>query len=159
TAFETLAQASESDPGWSVHRLALGRSDGQAQIRVSECTDFSSFRRLNAFGEELFPEARVTGSEQVEVRRLDGILAAHAQPRPDACVLLKIDTQGSDLDVLEGATGVLDSVAVIQTEVPLQPIYDGVAGFPEMLEKLNDLGFGLSGVFAVNADEGLRLIE
>jgi hypothetical protein len=97
--------------------------------------------------------------EPVDVRRLDGVLAAHAAPDSDGRALLKIDTQGFDLDVLEGASGILDGIAAIQVEVSLQPIYDGTAGSHETLEALTDRGFGLSGVFPVSADGDLRLIE
>ncbi|MBV9213002.1 MAG: FkbM family methyltransferase [Actinobacteria bacterium] len=159
SAFEELERASADDDGWSIHHMALGESDGDVEIRVSGSTNFSSSRTLNARGEALFPRARAVGTETVKARRLDGILNQHAAAGTDSPMLLKIDTQGSDLEVLEGASGVLDRVAAVQVEVPFQPIYDGVAGFPETLRALAGLGFGLSGVFPVSADEGLRLIE
>ena len=61
--------------------------------------------------------------------------------------------------MLEGAAGVLDRVAAIQTEVPIRPLYEGVAGLPEVLVALGGCGFALSGVFPVSADVELRLIE
>lgn len=158
-AFEELARVSADDPDWFAHRIALGTSDGSAEIHVSGSTDFSSFKRLNAYAEATFPRARVTGHELVEVRRLDGVLDEHLPPGAAGQILLKIDTQGSDLDVLDGATGVLDRVAAVQTEVPLQPLYEGVAGLPEVLAALAARGFALSGVFPVSADDRLRLIE
>jgi FkbM family methyltransferase len=158
-SFEELARSSADDPGWSVHRMALGSSDGETEINVSECTEFSSLRRLNARGHQQFSGARLTGRETVEVRRLDEVLAEHEPANTAAPTLLKIDTQGSDLDVLEGASGVLDRIAAIQIEAPLRPIYDGVASFDEILKALTNLGFALSRVFPVATDDRLRLIE
>ncbi len=158
-AFEELSRASAGDPGWRIHRLALARTDGTRSINVSHSTDFSSFLRLQAHAESAFPEARVEGEETVDVRRLDAVLDEHATEAATAPIFLKIDTQGSDVEVLEGAGGVLDRVAALQTEVPLRPLYRGVAGMPEVLSVLTASGFALSGVFPVSADEELRLIE
>jgi FkbM family methyltransferase len=159
SACEELAHASAEDPAWTIHRLALGTADGRQAINVSRSTDFSSFRRLNAYAESAFPNARKASEEIVEMRRLDGLLDHHAPDAGGAPIFLKIDTQGSDLDVLEGAAGVLDRVAAIQTEVPLRPLYEGVAGLPEVLATLRARAFALSGVFPVSADDDLRLIE
>ena len=158
-AFEELARVSADDPAWSVHRLALGRREGPRPINVSKSTDFSSFRRLNAYALDAFPKARVAGEETVAVRRLDTALDEHAPDAGAAPIFLKIDTQGSDLDVLKSASGVLERVAALQTEVPLRPLYEGVAGMPQVLAALAAGGFALSGVFPVSADEELRLIE
>lgn len=159
SAFEELSRRSADDPGWSAHRLALGRADGTRSINVSRSTDFSSFLPLSVHTESAFPEARVEAEELVDVRRLDAILHEHAPEAATAPIFLKIDTQGSDLEVLEGAGSVLDRVAALQTEVPLRPLYQGVAGMPEVLTVLSERGFALSGVFPVSADEELRLIE
>ena len=48
-------------------------------------------------------------------------------------VYLKLDTQGTDLDVVEGASGALEAVDALQSEVAVRPIYEGV---PELAQSL-----------------------
>ena len=49
-------------------------------------------------------------SERVEVRRLDDVFDDAVRPLADPVTFLKLDTQGSDLEVLYGASGVLHRV-------------------------------------------------
>jgi len=74
-------------------------------------------------------------------------------------VLLKIDTQGYDLEVLKGARQSLSSISAVQTELACQKIYRGMPGYIDVLKVLDRHGFQLSGVFPVSADTALRIIE
>jgi FkbM family methyltransferase len=111
--FERLAAASVADEGWTAHRLALGDRDGSATIHVARSSDFSSFRRFSDYGSATFATAaRVERREAVESRRLDGVLDQHVRDAATP-ILLKLDTQGWDMQVLEGAGGILDHVAAL----------------------------------------------
>ena len=157
--FERLAAASVADEGWTAHRLALGDRDGSATIHVARSSDFSSLRRFSDYGVAAFATAaRVERRESVELRRLDGVLDQHVRGAATP-ILLKLDTQGWDMQVLEGASGVLDRVAALQTEVALQPIYDGVPTLDEVLGELAVRGFAPTGFFPVSRDEDMRLVE
>ncbi|WP_239491805.1 FkbM family methyltransferase [Luteitalea sp. TBR-22] len=59
--------------------------------------------------------------------------------------LLKLDTQGTELDILRGAHGLLGSgdVAVVYCEVSFLPVYRGQALFPEVHRFMRDTGFSL----------------
>jgi FkbM family methyltransferase len=59
-------------------------------------------------------------TQKVDVCRLDEVFDEVTSQVRDPRVLLKIDTQGSDLRVLEGAMGVLDRVHALQVEVPAE---------------------------------------
>lgn len=79
---------------------------------------------------------------------------------PDPKVLLKVDTQGYDLEVVEGAAEVLWRVAALQLELPVKHVYDGVPGLAVTLERLDQLGFEVTGMFPVTRDrDQLRVIE
>jgi hypothetical protein len=54
---------------------------------------------------------------------------------PDPKVLLKVDTQGYDLEVVEGAAEVLCRVAALQLVLPVKHVYDGVPGLAVTLER------------------------
>jgi hypothetical protein len=69
-----------------------------------------------------------------------------------------VDTQGSDMDVIEGARKALPSITALQLELSVRPIYDGQPSLPQTMAALADLGFELLGVFPISRD-GLRVVE
>ncbi len=58
----------------------------------------------------------------VEVRRLDELITEEDVSHP---ILMKIDVQGAELDVLRGASGLLDAVREILVECSLVELYAG----------------------------------
>jgi FkbM family methyltransferase len=83
---------------------------------------------------------RLVQTEQIELITLD---AWCAENRPGDVDLIKLDTQGSELDVLRGAERVLESVAVVQTEVEFNPLYAGQPLFGDVDRFLRERGFVL----------------
>lgn len=71
---------------------------------------------------------------------LDKFLADRGLQRPD---LLKLDTQGSELDILQGAVNNLSAVCMIDIEVEFNPIYSGQALFGEIDLFMRTHGFSL----------------
>jgi FkbM family methyltransferase len=57
--------------------------------------------------------------------------------------VLKLDVQGAELDVLEGAERALRTVRLLEVEVELNPIYDGQPLFGDVDRFLRALGFVL----------------
>lgn len=83
---------------------------------------------------------RVQGTTAIELTTLDGWCAAEGVERVD---VIKIDTQGSELGVLEGADRVLRSVRAVEVEVEFNPLYQGVPLFSEVDRFLRERGFVL----------------
>lgn len=82
-------------------------------------------------GSSMFPEnSNVPRTEnELTTATLDDIAGSVEAP-----ALLKIDVQGAELEVLEGAKQTLSSCEVVQLEVALLPYNEGA---PELLEVLN----------------------
>jgi FkbM family methyltransferase len=160
-SYARLVASRRGDRRWRGYRYALGRDPAMATLNLYDKSQLNSLLTPSSYGIGLFPTlAGATATEAVEVRRLadvfDEVTAAVAHPR----VLLKIDTQGFDIQVLEGADGVLDRVAAVQVEVPVKPIYEGMPSFSTLLEWLRGPGFELTGAFPVSRDrDHLRLVE
>lgn len=149
-----LIAAFAADSHWTCHQMALGATSGTLELNVFSSTDFNSFLRPNQYGADRFGGLPQLSTESVEVRRLDEILESGPQ------TLLKIDTQGFDLEVLAGSNGVLPSVEAVLLEVPVRQIYDGAPGISEIIERLSDLGYLLSAAVPVSRDaDGLTVIE
>ena len=93
----------------------------------------------------------------LEVQRLDDIFARFKGRR----VFLKIDTQGFEREVLEGARESLKEIFGVQAELPVVHLYRGVWSLPEALDYMSKRGFVLGQVRPTNFDteERVTVIE
>jgi len=150
-----------SDPRWTGRRLALGESSGEAQLHRFARSTFDSFRTPSDYGIDRFSlQTRPRGVEHVQVRTIVDVFDEVARDLEDPRVHLKIDTQGSDLEVIRGAREVLDQVVSIQIEISLKPIYEGQPGWLDTLNELEGLGYEVTGMFPISRDvDGLAVIE
>jgi FkbM family methyltransferase len=83
---------------------------------------------------------RMVRRETIELITMDDWCADNAFENVD---FIKLDTQGSELDILRGAKRTLESVSVVQTEVEFNPMYDGQPLFGDVDRFLRDHGFVL----------------
>ena len=163
-SFQVLQERADADPNWQAVNVALGAEDGTAEINVAHQTFFSSFLEPNTYAfDEFEGGVGIDRTEVVTVRRLDGLLP-ELQPEVRArsarpSIYLKMDTQGWDLEVLRGARDVLERIAALQSEVSVKPIYSSMPSFEESLAEIGALGFELSGLFPVNLDSRMRVVE
>jgi FkbM family methyltransferase len=112
--FERLRRRAGSD--WTVVRLALGSASGEKRITLARDPMLHSFLQPNPYGLEALPDQIPTvGSETVQVARLDEVYDEYV--RPGDRVFLKVDTQGYDADVLDGAGDRLADVLALQVEL------------------------------------------
>ncbi|MFL6159920.1 MAG: FkbM family methyltransferase [Marmoricola sp.] len=154
-----LAQTAAGDARWKTHQLALGSEDGEQAIHVSDFTVFSSLLPMNDFAAEHFGDKAVGSREEtISVRRFDGIVDELVPDFARRKVLLKLDTQGFDLEAFRGVGDRISNVVAMQSEVSLQPIYAGMPHWTESVRSYEDAGFGVSGMFPVTRD-GFRVIE
>jgi FkbM family methyltransferase len=151
-SYASLAHQAARDERWVTHQVALGRSDGHQPITVPAASVLASFRPFVATLPSALQGVGDLRLETVQVARLDSFPVAGR-------TLLKLDTQGWDLEVLEGATGILSAVLAVQTELSVLPLYEGAPTMLEALPRLRELGFVPSAMFPVLRDEHLRLRE
>src|SRR5262245_30505243 len=102
-SFAKLREAASGDARWTVHQVALGRTESTATIHVAGNTVFSSILPANAFSERRFKtESAAVGEEPITVRRLDTVLRETVPDIDRRRLFLKTDTQGYDLEVFAG---------------------------------------------------------
>ena len=160
-SFAQLRRAAEGDPHWRRYNVALGREAGTLPINVPDSTGFASFLQPNAYCEERFPHAHWDGRTVVaRIERLQSIypdaIAGLERPR----VFLKMDTQGWNAHVLEGAGETLADIIALQSEVSVIPIYHGMRSMVESIAHYNALGFELTHLFPVTFDaDDIRVLE
>lgn len=160
SSFEQLRGRAAEDPRWTVQRMALGRSRETATIGVTAGTNLSSFLDLTDLATTRWPElAQRTGSEQVEVYRLDDVLSDAVAPLDPRRIFLKLDTQGFDLEVFAGAAGSMDRIVGLLAEVSFQPVYRGMPHYLDALAEFERAGFTPVGFYPITRDGRRRLIE
>jgi hypothetical protein len=77
----------------------------------------------------------VVSTSPIETHRLDDIEAVRGTD------FLKLDVQGAELDVIQGAPSLLLDVLVVETEVEFVPLYQGQPLFAEVDQALRAAGF------------------
>jgi FkbM family methyltransferase len=160
TTYDRLAERSKTDPNWRAYRSALGAANQSLDISVMGGDQFSSLLPMNSYGHNQFDEqAVVIRTEQVEVARLDSKILEITEGLDEPRIYLKMDTQGYDLQVLEGASGCLAQILGLQSEIALQPIYEGMPDYLTSLAKFNSSGFTITSLVPVSRDRHMRVIE
>jgi FkbM family methyltransferase len=158
--YDLLAERARNDPGWHVNRSALGEEAGSFEMNVMSGTVLSSFMSPSTWGREEYGSGiEVKRSETVPVVRLDDVFDELRVHAGTGAVMLKIDTQGFEQQVIRGASKSLDDISVVQAELPVLHLYDGVDNFETVLADLHERGFDVSGLWPVAHDHSMRLIE
>lgn len=150
-AWQKLSANSRPHPNWFAEHMALGSTDGLAEINVSQNTQSSSFRDILPAHVSAAPTSAYVGTEEVRVARLDSVIDDYCLP--DERCFLKLDVQGFERDVLEGAQNSLSRCVGLQAEMAVAPLYDGETLFTEMIEYLGSLGYVLMSINGVFEDE------
>jgi FkbM family methyltransferase len=132
-------------PGWlsfAAHPMFIGGSSGPV--------DFHLYRRRGMSSVyEFEPRFKAVFTHKVEIERtvrLDAVtLDLFAQRHPDASPpdLIKLDTQGSELEILRGGPGVLARTLLVDTEAEFLPMYRGQPLFHELMGFMLERGFEL----------------
>jgi len=138
-SFEILKKRSLNDPNWHAINGAVGDSEGEITINVSENMDSSSALPMLDAHEAAAPKSRVVDSISVSQLTVDSFLADHTS---DRC-FLKLDVQGYEPAVLRGAKESMGRVIGFELELSMIPLYEGQTLFPEMMSQMAELGFEL----------------
>ncbi len=124
--------------------VALGANDGeQATLRICSQPGMSSLLPLNTDllgGFDYGADLRVVGEYPLTLRRLDAVCGDY---RPD---VIKVDTEGTELDILKGAGHLLDDVLAVELEVSFVPMRVGQPLFADVDAFMREQGFMLRGI-------------
>ena len=159
--YEQLAEQSNLDSNWMSFNFALGTENTSAEMHTFAASEFSSMLPINEYARERFKwRTDSTGVETVQMRTLATMWPEISKFLDTPKVLLKLDTQGYDLDVLAGGKDIIENVSAIQAEISLKSIYDGAPRYLDALAKFEDLGFEVTGMYAVSRDkDSMAIVE
>ena len=141
-AHQALSEAASRDSKWHVHaRGAIGDHDGEIEINIAGNSVSSSVLPMTEAHASASKDSAYVGVEKVQLFKLDSVapeyLAKSRRP------FLKIDTQGFEWQVLDGARETLPHVQGVHCELSLVTLYDGQHLWEEMIERLRQEGFTL----------------
>ena len=157
-SYERLEARMHRDPLWCGQPFGLSDENREALMNTFSRGDFNSLLPLRKDSEVAYSlESSSRNQTTIQLRRLDAVLPQLIEGIQFPRVFMKIDTQGHDLSVVKGASGVLNSIVSLQSELPALQIYDGMASMSTVLEYYSTCGFVPIGFHPVNTLRGTQI--
>ena len=154
-----LSEAARVDGNWTVVPVAIGAADGELLLNVAGNSVSSSLLPMLDSHVNAAPGSGYVAKELIPVRTTDGELSVSPYDKASN-IWLKIDTQGYEWPVIEGAVKTLERTAVLEIELSLCPLYDGQLLLPEIVDRLERRGFALHALNEVFVDPATdRLLQ
>jgi FkbM family methyltransferase len=147
--YTALANLAANDPEWLTFNFALGETCTERTLNLFAAGDLNSFLAPASTMSENIINSQITGSTTVTIQTLDSVLAELTAGIANPRIFLKLDTQGYDLKVIEGAQQALSSIGALQSELSSIHIYDGMPDYLEALAHYRKLGFQPTAIFPV----------
>lgn len=142
SAFERLQKASLKDDNWLINNYGLGNKNiNSCMINVAGNSYSSSILNMLPSHLKCAPESKYIAQEEIEIKKLDSIF--HSFHNKADRVMLKIDTQGYEKNVIDGANESLKNIIIIQLEMSILPLYENETLLSEMINYLTNRGFQL----------------
>lgn len=156
--YQELKQNTGEDPLWDTVNIGLGNYDGKAQINVSELSVFSSILNPLPKLKEFDKRSECIANEEIAVNKLDSIIDKFCKEGSN--FFLKIDTQGYEKEIIQGAINSLPYFLGVQLEIAPITLYKGQGTFLEIVSLMESSAFKIALIESVNysPDEPL-LIE
>lgn len=165
-SFQTLSQRAARDDSWQTRPVGLAAKPGSAELHLHGDSVFDSLHSSLPQHTELpdvigtYAGYADTSTSTVTLSTLadeyDNAVAGISAPR----VLLKSDTQGHDLDVIEGAQGLPEQIVAVLVELSVQAIYEDQPYMTRVIDKLKDEEFIPVAFGPVTANfDRLRVVE
>jgi FkbM family methyltransferase len=139
SAYDHLVKNAARDPLWKTANFALGPREAKMELQIAGNSASSSFLEMLPEYPEITPGLSSVGRETVSVKRLDSLFSDYCAPGDR--IFLKIDAQGYEKRILEGALGVIDQVTGLGLEMSLVPIYEGESLLEELISFAREHGF------------------
>ncbi|MCC0003643.1 MAG: FkbM family methyltransferase [Methylobacteriaceae bacterium] len=144
--FRKLERATASLSNVVVHECAVSRTEETMPFYVTALADASSLLKSRATGATYDKYVEPAGRIDVQVVTLDDECSRNNIERID---ILKMDAQGNELNILNGAHKLLDSrsIKLIYTEVNFARIYENIGLYHEIAAFLDTKGYDLHNLY------------
>ena len=134
-AHQALMDKSNGDKNWFIHpRCAIGAYSGEIEINVATNSVSSSILRMLTAHEDAAPESQFSHKSIATMVTLDSVLKEYTSLQDK--IFIKIDTQGYEWSVLDGAELAINQCKGLSLELSLIPLYEGQKLWIEIVERL-----------------------
>ncbi len=154
-----LKSKAEKDKEWIVpERTAVGNKNGTIQVNISANSMSSSVLPMDKTHTDASPESIYVGIEECPIATLDHFFSEF-KGTFGSNIFLKIDTQGYEMQVLEGADKILEQAKLVELEMSFTDLYKGQALYQDLIKFMESKGFQLWSLFPIFTDENARLLQ
>jgi len=141
-ARKKLLENASKDKNWIVHeQAALGDHNGFVDINISKNSVSSSILPMLSSHSDAEVNSVYIGNERTPIITLDSVADAYLNDSSNC--FIKIDTQGYESQVLDGAMNTLKKSKGILCELSLVPLYEGQHLWKKIIERFEKEGFVL----------------
>jgi FkbM family methyltransferase len=142
TSFSMLLQAAENDPRIRCHQLALSSTRGVEALHANASPATNSLLATDTRGQFYWGQGLLDTRKQLQVttNTVDSFCLEMGVEQVD---ILKLDVQGAEFSVLQGATRMLRRglISLIYTEIIIAPTYAGQHKLHEYLSLFDSFGY------------------
>lgn len=142
SVFENLKSNANYDKNWRTENFAIGIKEEEALIHISENTFSSSILDIKDAHVSAAPESRYVSQERIRVMPLDKFITTDILNSHNS-IMLKIDVQGYEMNVIDGAVSLLPSIKIVQAELSFLPMYSNGPLYKDVITRMDSLGFEL----------------
>lgn len=158
--FKELKKVIAKDLNWHGHQYALGVTESKQLINVTESSDLASFLGPSNFGASAYKDSLTKSyQEEVIISTVDKFLLKEIKNIKSKRVFLKMDTQGYDMQVIQGSLKSLGYIFCAISEISLIPIYNNMPHYLDSLKTYEDLGLIVTGLYPISRGKDLSIIE
>jgi FkbM family methyltransferase len=153
-----LRQKASNQSNWFIEETVLSEKSGPITFNVMASDQFSSIKKPRDEDEQ-FEGMAVTAAATLEATTLESHFEKYQMKLGFKRPFLKMDTQGSDLDVARGAGRRLKKFVGLQSELSFNPLYANAPTAFEAITFYRSQGFELTALIANNGGYFPRLFE
>jgi FkbM family methyltransferase len=140
-AYSILNKNAKNYTRWNTYQFALGNIEGESEINISGNSVSSSILDMLPQHVKSAPDSSYIGKEKIQIKTLDAIFNDIIHKGDN--IYLKVDTQGYEKMVIEGAEKSLSKIKLIQLELSLVHLYSLDILFEEMVSYMKSKNFTL----------------
>ncbi len=150
-SFTQLKQSAGTDMNCVLEHLALGDKAGEKTIRLFD----ADMAVLNSLRDDVMNKAANAREETIRIDTLDHYCSVHNIQKID---LLKIDTEGFEINVLKGAEEMLQrgDISFVYCEVGFQKTNKRNTSFSELTELLETYNYYFFGLYQMDSHDWRR---
>lgn len=170
---EELRRLAAKDGNWHIEETALDSAVRRIDFHVMADTQFSSVhaplnveffvtpptRQIDRAGDAIKDMNKVLRQINISTATLDLFFRKYRDKLGFRHPYLKMDTQGNDLAVAQGAGDIITEFVGLQSELAIQKIYDSPTDYKSAIEYFSSKGFVLSAFVPNNPGHFPYLVE